>query len=163
MPAVGRSYLVALLLAGLLAVGFVVVPKIVSTIHAREARDDLAAANAAFGHLKVPSNYRLLSASNLNCVSGLLCYRVAEPTTSISEASLIAVLHTTGAVFDARSSHCSTLSLQGSTRLRSCFVYARLDGLYVSATLRGYDPRAPRRGLSGSAVWIFPPFTPSNN
>ena len=57
MLAVRRTYLVALILAGLLAVGFAVVPKLASAIHAREARDALVAANASFGHLKVPGDF----------------------------------------------------------------------------------------------------------
>lgn len=165
MPAVRLTYLVALILAALVALGVVVVPKIANANHAREGQAALVAADASFAHLKVPSSFRPLSASSFSCAPGFLCYHVAEPTTTISKASLIAVLHSTGAVFDSRRSYCSTFLIRHSSRstqAKTCFVYARLDGLYVSAVLRGYDPYAWRPGLSGSLVWIARPFTPSD-
>jgi hypothetical protein len=161
---VRRRYLVILgaALIGLLT--SIVVPTIAHSINAANAKADRANAAAAFAHLKVPSNFRRLAASNLNCVSGLVCYYVPAPTTSFSQTALLAVLRTTGAVSDtrsSRSSYCSTFSVDRG-RAKMCAVYAHLDGLYISALLRGYDPRAPRPGLSGSLVLIAPPFNPAD-
>ncbi len=76
-----RIYLVALILAGLAAVGFVVVPKIASSIHAREARDALVAANSSFAHLKLPGDFVALK-SDPDCQS-YPCYRIYRPTKSV--------------------------------------------------------------------------------
>jgi len=94
MLPVRRAYLVALVLAGLLAVGFVVVPQIASTIHAREARDALTAANVSFGHLKVPGDFVALK-SNPDC-QWYPCYSVPRPTMSVM-TQLPAILQSTGA------------------------------------------------------------------
>jgi hypothetical protein len=160
VPYVARRYVVALAVALIGLVASIIVPKVVNSINAANAKADNAKSAVAFAQLKVPSNFRPLPASNINCVPGLLCYRVSEPTTAISEPTLAAILRSTGAVFDTGSSYCSTFALARSGRAKTCTVYARLDGLYIYALLRGFDPRAPRRGLSGSVVWITPPFTP---
>lgn len=94
MFAVRRAYLVVLVLAGLLAVCFVVVPKITSSIHAREAREALVAANASFAQLKVPGDFVALK-SDPDCLS-YPCYRVPRPTTSVA-AQLPAIFKSTGA------------------------------------------------------------------
>jgi hypothetical protein len=94
MLAVRRTYLVALILAGLLAVGFVVGPKIASANHAREARGALAAADVSFGHLEVPGDFVALK-SDPDC-QWYPCYRVPRPTTSVM-TRLPAILTSTGA------------------------------------------------------------------
>jgi len=157
-----RLHVVALVIALIALLAYIVVPTIADSINAADAKADQTKAAAAFAHLTVPPDFHPLPATNLNCASGILCYHIPKPTTAISKAALIAVLHSTGAVFDPGPSYCSTLSLDRATRSKTCVVFARLDGLYISAVLRGYDPRAPRRGLRGSLVWIAPPFTPND-
>ena len=94
MLAVRRTYVAALILAGLLAVGLVAVPKIASANHARDARNALAAANASFAHLTVPRDFVALK-SDPDCQS-YPCYRVPRPAASVM-TELPAILKSTGA------------------------------------------------------------------
>ena len=90
-----RVVLVVLVLAGLAEVAYVtVVPKIANAIHNQEAADALKAANASFGHLKVPADFVALS-SKPEC-QWYPCYEVPRATTSVVK-QLPAILKSTGA------------------------------------------------------------------
>jgi hypothetical protein len=160
-----RRYLVALVIAAIAGVAAIVVPPIAASIRAQEARADLAAANAAFSHLRVPADFRPVPATDtMGCPSGLglRCYYVAEPTTSVSKAIVIENLTRIGAKYDASNSGCSTVRTRGQ---QTCTIYARLDGLYVASGLLEYVfcDRTGCTRTNDSEVWIEAPFKLSND
>ena len=93
MLALRRRYLVALALSALFAVGFVVVPNIVSSARAAHDRAELDAALAGLHHLRVPAKLVPLTT---NC-GGYRCFRVAQPTPQAAYRLANAMLRTMGA------------------------------------------------------------------
>jgi type II secretory pathway pseudopilin PulG len=160
-----RRYVVALVAALIALAAYVVVPKVANAINAQRARANLAAANAAFSHLRVPADFRPWPATNkIVCDSGLLCYYVAKPPTAISKAQLIGILQGIGARYDARPSSCFTDRPAGHPTIRGCTIYGRLDGLYVYASLSRYMPCDPKcRRTNEAQIWISTPFTPRSD
>jgi hypothetical protein len=161
-----RRYLVALAIAAIAGVAAIVVPPIAASIRAQQARADLAAANTAFSHLRVPTDFRPLPATDtIGCLSGVRCYYVAEPTTSISKTILIENLTRIGAKYDDSNSGCFTVRPRGQQTIKQCTIYARLDGLYVYSSLLRYVYCGPTRcrRTNDSEVWISAPFTPSDD
>jgi hypothetical protein len=162
MLAVRRTYLVALILAGLIAVGFVVVPKIASANHAREARTALAAANASFAHLKVPADFVALK-SNQDCMQ-YPCYRVPRPTTSVV-ADLPAILRSTGARTNLTLKEaCPEFGPPGTPV--SCSLIGVSHGYQVDVFLNQYASCSTtpcRESRTASIVEINPPYIPEDS
>jgi hypothetical protein len=171
--AIRLRFLVALAVVAVGLVAAIVVPPIVRSINAQDARANLAAANAAFKHLKVPPEFGPLPAGQARyvCPSAAgqptLCYYAAEPTTTVSKGALLAILRSVGGQYDARDSRCWTIRVPGGPSKRSCWIYGRVDSLYVFAGLRAYVPfpcdMECRREANRSELTVFPPFTPSTN
>ena len=173
MFAIRLRFLVVLAVAAVGLGASIVVPPIVRSVRAQDARGNLAAANAAFKHLKVPTEFGSLPAGQAQyaCPSTpgqpTLCYYAAKPTTTVSRGTLLAILRSVGGQYDGRDSRCWTIRVPGGPTKRSCWIYARVDSLYVFAGLRPYVPfpcdLECRRDANRSELWIFPPFTPSTN
>lgn len=154
-------------------VAAVVAPPIVRSIAAQDARANLAAANAAFEHLKVPAEFGPLPAGQARyaCPSTAgqptLCYYAAKPTTTVSRGTLLAILRSVGGQYDSRDSRCWATPVPGGPTKRSCWIYARVDSLYVFAGLRAFIPfpcdSRCRREANHSELLVFPPFTPTTD
>lgn len=89
-----RRYVVALLLSIVALAAYVVVPRVASSIHDRDAHDALVAADAAFSHLTVPADFAALR-SDPNC-EWYPCYRVPLKSARV-KPEIPAILKTTGA------------------------------------------------------------------
>jgi hypothetical protein len=182
VPRVRRRFLAALTVALVGAAGYVVVPPVVASIQAEQARANLDAADAAFAHLKVPANFRSVPAdeASLACGEGVLCYVLAKPTVSVTQASLVGILRHIGAkIVPVRSlvspaggacgttvrSHLERGAPRNPRVVKQCLIYGRLDGLYTYISLQPYN--ACRLGWCGitdeSEIWISPPFVPTND
>ncbi len=164
--AIRLRFLVVLTLAVVGLVASIVVPAIVRSIRAQDARADLAAANAAFRRPRVPSDFLPYPPANAVVCPAGLCYYVAKPTAAISKSTLLGVLRSFGAQYDAAPSGCDRIRdarPPGPRTLTSCAVYARLDGLYTYAYDARYVLCEPRcRWTADSYVVVAPPFTPPN-
>lgn len=156
-----------ILLGVVVAVLAAVIPTIVNSSNASNARADQAKAAAAFGRVRLPSDFHAWPAANtVVCPAGLDCFYVPKPSTAIPRATLIGILTGIGATYDAKNSHCVTgqYPLAIGPVIRRCDIYARLDGLYVAIHLDLYRDCAGRRcsRANEAEVWLFPPFTPSD-
>lgn len=94
MLSVQRRYLVALALAGLALVGWIVVPRVVDSIRSQHRRAELAAALQGLRRLEVPSNFVRLTS---NC-DWYRCYHIMrQPTPAAARSIVREILASTGA------------------------------------------------------------------
>jgi hypothetical protein len=142
-----------------------VVPKIVNAVHNQEAQDALAAADRAFNHLRVPRDFKALTADPHDCQS-YPCYRVPRSTRSVGR-QLPAILRSTGThPYAAGHQACPT----GSTRTKFpplCSLGGLSHGYQVLILLGPVFPPCPPtpcRPLlrNASIVQITPPYIPAD-
>ena len=94
MPSVRRRYLVALALAALLAVAWVVVPQVVDSVRSQHRRAQLAAALSGLRRLEVPSNFVRVTS---NC-DWYRCYHILrQPSPAAARPIVREILTSTGA------------------------------------------------------------------
>ena len=161
MLALRRTYLVALTIAGLLAVGYVVVPKVAHTIHAQDAHDALVAADAAFNHLKVPADFVALKSG----CQWYPCYYVPRTTFQV-QPQLPAILKSMGAKADATlAAQCPTppgvlhAVLCGFAGLSHGYQVIVFLGAYLAICGRHCTPKTRFQSL----VQITAPYIPADS
>jgi hypothetical protein len=94
MPSIRRRYLVALALAALAAVAWVVVPQVVDSVRSQHRKAELAAALRGLRRLQVPSNFVRLTS---NC-DWYRCYHILrQPTPAAARPIVREILASTGA------------------------------------------------------------------
>lgn len=159
MLAVRRRYVVALGVAAVFAVVLVVVPKVSSAIHDRNAAAALVAADAAFKHLKVPADYEPIPKTNRSLVTNLgcswfPCYRVRRSGRSV-RLQLPAILRSTG----ARSSDSPSKTCPAAGPIPVCMVegisHGYLVRIFADPILR---PGRKRVRTIGTVVQITAPY-----
>ena len=174
MLAVRRSYLVALIVAAVAAVGYVVVPKVSSAVHAQDANDALVAANAAFGHLRMPRDFEALKSDPRDCPLSYPCYRVQRPTRSVAK-QLPGILKSAGVrLVDPAGDSC--LFSARHPELGSCSFGGVSHGYQVVAFVNWPPSCAPtpvrakrrvqaviRCAESASIVQLIPPYIPEDS
>ncbi len=157
-----------ILLGVIIAVlAYVVIAKIVHSADTANARTDQAKAAAAFGRVRLPSDFHAWPNTNMIvCPAGLECFYVPKPSTAIPKATLIGILTGIGATYDASRSQCVTgrYPLAVGPVIQRCDIDARLDGLRVAIHLDRYiycDRQRCSRP-NEAEVWLSPPLTPSD-
>lgn len=146
----------------------VVIPTIVHSADAANARADQLKADSAFGRVRLPSDFHPWPDTNtIVCPTGLECFYVPKPSTAIAKETLIGVLTRIGAAYDASRSECVTgqYPLRGiGPVIQRCDIFAQLDGLYVAIHLDRYSYCDRRRcsRANEAEIWLLPPFKPSD-
>ena len=137
-------YVLALVAALIGLAAYVVVPEVAHTIHAQQARDDLAAATAAVARLRVPAEFtRVATTDNDAPCPGSRCYLVDKSTLAVAPL-LPAMLGSIG-VSSAQDGICTAVLALGRAAAETC----RIRGGVCTANTTQFPQTGSCRATKG--------------